>query len=48
MRYTAGDIADQLGGKVLGDRTMPLTGFQSADRACAENQERKWQRVSPV
>ncbi len=35
MRYTAGDIADQLGGKVLGDRTMPLTGFQAADRARA-------------
>ncbi len=35
MRYTAGDIADHLGGKVLGDRTMPLTGFQAADRARA-------------
>ena len=35
MRFTAGDIADQLGGKVLGDRTMPLTGFQAADRARA-------------
>ena len=35
MRFTAGDIADQLGGKVQGDRTMPLTGFQAADRARA-------------
>ena len=33
MLFTAGDIADHLGGKVLGDRTMPLTGFQAADRA---------------
>jgi len=35
MLFTAGDIADKLGGKVLGDRTMPLTGFQAADRARA-------------
>ncbi|MDP7010033.1 MAG: UDP-3-O-(3-hydroxymyristoyl)glucosamine N-acyltransferase [Verrucomicrobiota bacterium] len=33
MLFTAGDIADHLGGKVQGDRTMPLTGFQAADRA---------------
>ena len=33
MLFTAGDIADHLGGKVIGDRTMPLTGFQAADRA---------------
>ena len=33
MLFTAGDVADHLGGKVLGDRTMPLTGFQAADRA---------------
>jgi len=33
MRFTAGDIAAHLGGKVIGDRTMPLTGFQAADRA---------------
>ena len=35
MLFTAGDIAAKLGGKVLGDRTMPLTGFQAADRARA-------------
>ena len=35
MRFTAGDIAAHLGGKVIGDRTMPLTGFQAADRARA-------------
>jgi len=35
MLFTAGDIADHLGGKVIGDRTMPLTGFQAADRARA-------------
>ncbi len=33
MLFTAGDIAERLGGTVLGDRTMPLTGFQAADRA---------------
>ena len=35
MLFTAGDIAERLGGTVLGDRTMPLTGFQAADRARA-------------
>ena len=35
MLFTAGDIAAKLGGKVLGDHTMPLTGFQAADRARA-------------
>ena len=35
MLFTAGDIAGHLGGKVIGDRTMPLTGFQAADRARA-------------
>ncbi|MBC8325829.1 MAG: UDP-3-O-(3-hydroxymyristoyl)glucosamine N-acyltransferase [Verrucomicrobia subdivision 3 bacterium] len=35
MLFTAGDIAAKLGGNVLGDRTMPLTGFQAADRARA-------------
>ncbi|MDE2681148.1 MAG: UDP-3-O-(3-hydroxymyristoyl)glucosamine N-acyltransferase [Verrucomicrobiota bacterium] len=35
MLFTAGDIAVKLGGKVLGDHTMPLTGFQAADRARA-------------
>ena len=35
MLFTAGDIAAKLGGKVQGDRTMPLTGFQAADRARA-------------
>ena len=45
MLFTAGDIAERLGGTVLGDRTMPLTGFQAADRAgvgdltFAENRE---------
>ena len=33
MLFTAGDIAERLGGTVIGDRTMPLTGFQAADRA---------------
>ncbi len=35
MRYTVGDIAALLGGTVVGDPTMPLTGFQAADRARA-------------
>ena len=51
MRFTAGDIADQLGGKVLGDRTMPLTGFQAAARAgdltFAENRT-FFERAEPV
>ncbi|MSR66234.1 MAG: UDP-3-O-(3-hydroxymyristoyl)glucosamine N-acyltransferase [Pedosphaera sp.] len=35
MRYTTGEIADLLHGVVLGDHTMPLTGFTAADRARA-------------
>lgn len=35
MRYSVGDIAALLGGTVIGDATMPLTGFQAADRARA-------------
>jgi UDP-3-O-[3-hydroxymyristoyl] glucosamine N-acyltransferase len=33
MTYTAAQIAQQLDGTVIGDGTVPLTGFASADRA---------------
>lgn len=33
MTYTAAQIAQQLNGEVIGDGSVPLTGFTSADRA---------------
>ncbi len=35
MPFTAAQIAEQLGGEVLGDGSVPLTGFAPADCACA-------------
>ena len=35
MKFTAAHIADNLGGEVIGDGAVVLTGLTSADRACA-------------
>jgi len=33
MPFTAAEIAKQLGGEVIGDHSLVLTGFAPADRA---------------
>ena len=35
MTFTAALLAERLGGEVIGDGSVLLTGFTSADRACA-------------
>lgn len=35
MKYTAAEIAQQLNGQVIGNGSVPLTGFASTDRAVA-------------
>lgn len=35
MTFTAAEVAEKLNGEVIGDGTVPLTGFAAADRAVA-------------